>query len=134
MGMINDRERKKQIIDFGGLQYGKIHPTDIDGCIEYKNRAVVFFEMKYRDAKIPEGQELALVRLADAIQKGGRDCLVVICSHKQDDCRLDVDASETLVKSVYWHRKWFIPETNVTLKYQIEKYLSWIDRRERWQS
>ena len=42
-GVIQNRDRKKQIIDFSGLKYGKITPTDIDGLIEYKDKAMMFF-------------------------------------------------------------------------------------------
>ena len=64
-GAIQFRERRKQIIDFSGLRVGNITPTDCDGLIEYHNKAYILFEIKHRDAKVPEGQLKALVRSVD---------------------------------------------------------------------
>ena len=47
--MIQHRERLNQFIDYSGLMFGSIHPTDTDGEIEYHNKAWVFFEIKHRD-------------------------------------------------------------------------------------
>ena len=46
-GAIMHAERAKQLNDFNGLQYGNITPTDIDGVIDYKDRAMVFLEIKF---------------------------------------------------------------------------------------
>ena len=54
--LVKYRERAKQIIDFTGLQWDTITPTDIDGLIEYKNKAMVFMEFKHNDAQMPKGQ------------------------------------------------------------------------------
>lgn len=58
--LIRNRFRAKQLIDFGGLQYEQITPTDIDGLIEYRNIAYIIYEFKYADAEMPFGQRLAI--------------------------------------------------------------------------
>ena len=52
---IQNRSRARQIIDFSGIKYGNITPTDIDGGFEKQNEVFVFFEMKYGDAEMPTG-------------------------------------------------------------------------------
>lgn len=51
------------------VQYGKITPTDIDGLIEYQNKAYILLEAKSGDAPTPYGQKLALERMCDDLQK-----------------------------------------------------------------
>lgn len=126
-GKIQNRERARQIIDFSGLRYKNITPTDIDGCIEYKDKAVVFMELKYRDAEMPAGQKLAFERIADDIQNAGKDCALLLCKHNVHDARCDIYASETIVVAVYWHGQWRQITDGRTLGEQVEKYLLWID-------
>ena len=68
-GVINHRERARQINDFRNLLYGSITPTDIDGCIEYQNKAYILIEIKYNDALMSRGQELAFTRMCTILQK-----------------------------------------------------------------
>lgn len=42
-GKIQNEEFARRIIDFSGMRYGNITPTDIDGVIEYHDTRVVFF-------------------------------------------------------------------------------------------
>lgn len=59
MGQIENRARKQQILDFSGLVFGKITPTDIDGMIEYHGKAFVYYEFKYLNADTKYGQRTA---------------------------------------------------------------------------
>ena len=38
-GLIKNRKRIKQVIDFTGIQNGKLHPSDIDAVLEFDNEA-----------------------------------------------------------------------------------------------
>ena len=105
-GKINHRERAKQINDFTGLQYGTITPTDIDGLIEYQDKAYVFIELKHADVELPYGQRLALERLTDDLEKTGKPSICIVASHQVDDPKKDVKVAETLVKQYYWNGKW----------------------------
>ena len=37
LSLIRNRKLIKQVIDFTGLQNGKMHPSDIDAVLEYDN-------------------------------------------------------------------------------------------------
>jgi hypothetical protein len=39
MSLINSREQIKIVNDFSGLRFGSISPTDIDGMIDFQNKA-----------------------------------------------------------------------------------------------
>jgi glycerophosphoryl diester phosphodiesterase len=101
-GVIRNREYGTQVRDFSGLRFGKITPTDIDGLIEYQNKGYVFIETKYKDAKLPRGQELALERLCDDLQNT-KPTLLIIASHETEG---DIDVAETIVARYRFKGEW----------------------------
>lgn len=127
-GSIQNRERKQQIIDFSGIRYGKITPTDIDGAIEYHDKAWIFFEIKHRDTPIPRGQLLALMRIADDLQKSGKPTIICLCRHNVDDCSMDVQAAEIIVSNLYFDKNWH-KEGNATLREMCDRFINYVDRR-----
>lgn len=104
-GKIRNRDAGKQIIDYSGLRYNNITPTDIDGLIEFKGKAFIFYEFKYGGAPMPLGQKIALTRLVDAIQKGGTPAALILCSHNNPASE-DIDAANAIAKSIYWKGSW----------------------------
>ena len=127
-GIIQYRDRAKQIINFAGLRYGNITPTDVDGLIEYQNKAVIFLEFKLEGCDVmPYGQRLALERIANDIRASGKECLVILCVHNVEDCNKDIDAKNSRVKELYWNGKWHEKE-HTTVGEQIDNYLRWVNR------
>ena len=106
-GVIQNRERSRQIIDFRDLRYGNITPTDIDGFIEYKGLAFVFLEYKYGDAEMPYGQALAFTRACDAFEQAGKHAAILECHHTISDCTKDIPAADIPTKRIYWRGKWY---------------------------
>lgn len=104
-GKIRNRDARKQIIDYSGLRYNNITPTDVDGMIEYKGKAFIFYEFKYGDAPMPRGQMIALTRIVDAIQKGGTPAALILCNHSNPFTE-DIDAANAIVRSIYWNGSW----------------------------
>jgi hypothetical protein len=104
-GKIRNRDAGKQIIDYSGLRYNNITPTDIDGLIEYKGKAFIFYEFKFNNAPMPLGQRIALTRLVDAIQKGGTPAMLILCSHNNPASE-DIDAAHATAKAIYWQGAW----------------------------
>jgi hypothetical protein len=66
MSLIRNRNQTRQAIDFSGIQNGKIHPTDIDGVLEFDNEVLILFEVKRFNNDIPIGQRLVLERICDS--------------------------------------------------------------------
>ena len=100
-------KRIKQVISFDGLQFGVISPTDIDGCIEYRDKALILLEYKLRGYKMPTGQRLCLERIADDVEMSGRKATVFLCEHDVTDVDKPVDAKSAIVKAVYYKHKWY---------------------------
>jgi len=125
--LIQNRNRARQLIDFSGIRIGNITPTDIDGCIEYRNKALVLFEMKRRGAEIPKGQELALTRIIDNHRAAGKQAVLFICEHDVDDWNEDVDAARTTVRKFYWNFEWH-DGRDVLLKDKINNFIRFVDK------
>ena len=122
-GSIQYRNRAKQIIDFSGIRFNNITPTDIDGVIDYHDRAFVFLEMKLDGAEMPYGQQLCLERMVNAIQKSGRDACALLCRHDKRNPDEDVQAAETCVERVYWKGAWHGLKKPMTTKEVVESFL-----------
>ena len=125
--LIQNRKRAKQLIDFTGLKFGNIYPTDIDGVIEYKNKAIALFELKHGDAELPEGQRLALRRMIDDSRAAGKEAVLFICEHYVDDCNKDIDASETIVRKFYYNGEWYDGQ-GYSLKKKLNSFIKYVDK------
>lgn len=126
-GSIQYRARRQQLIDFSGLRFGNITPTDCDGLIEYHNKAFIFFEIKYRDAKVPEGQQKAFMRNVDALRLAGKAALFIIAEHEVDDSSADINAVNCKVREFY-DGTW--KNTKETLKEVIERFIQFVVGRQ----
>ncbi len=124
-GAIRHAERAKQLNDFTGLQYGNITPTDIDGVIDYKDRAMVFLEIKFSGAPLPFGQRLALERLVKNNEKAGKHSIAIVADHDITDTSRQVPAAECIVREYYVapNTKWLIPRAPMTAREMIDMFL-----------
>lgn len=119
---INSRTRARQLIDFKGLEYGTIRPTDIDALIEYNNQAYVFIETKYRDTELPHGQRLALERLTHDLALQGKPTITIIAEHTIENPEQDIILAETKARS-YKHNQNHWHYCTLTVKQLIDNFL-----------
>ena len=104
---IKDRARKKQLIDFRNLSWGKICPTDCDGAVDFQEDNIAFFfELKLHYPTLPVGQRLNYENSADCIQARGMNCVVMVGVHNVEDPEEDVDAGNVPAHSYYYKNKW----------------------------
>ena len=122
-GQIRNRDRKRQIVDFRGLVYGTITPTDLDGLIDYHNESFAFFELKHRDAEMDRGQKLALIRVVDAIACAGKRSALFVASHTTDQPMNDIAADRCWVRRIYELGTWREPDQMTTLREALDVFL-----------
>ena len=82
--MIHTPERLKQIIDYSGLTYGNIHPTDIDSLFEFDNEYLILVEVKVKTpygVNVPIGQKIAYHNTAIPFAQLRKGAMVVYCTH-----------------------------------------------------
>lgn len=128
---IHNPERMKQLIDYCGLSVeGYMYPTDIDGIIEYKNKKYIIFEIKYRDAKVPKGQRLALERMVNDFYAAGKKAIAFICEHEIDNPDQTVIAAQCIVREHYSkynffnEGKWTKEKEQLSLKEAVDYYIN----------
>ena len=119
-GVIYNRTRAQQIIDFSGLRFGNITPTDIDGLIEYKDQCFILIEAKHKDIELPDGQKLAFTRLCDSLSK---PAILFVAEHETDG---DIDASTMVVREYYLEGEWIKSKRDMMLREAIDNYLNWL--------
>ena len=96
---------------------------DIDGLIEWKNKAYIIIELKYNDNKLLYGQKLALERLTDDLTKTGKKVICIIASHQTTNCNEDVIVAYARVTSYIYSGKW-IENGIINVKDLINWFLS----------
>lgn len=101
--LIRNWDLANQRLDFTGLQNGAIHPSDIDGILEYDNEILILFEVKRSGCEIPTGQRLVLQRIAD---RWGEKAVVIFATHDYDDPKTDIPAELCSVEMIYNNKKW----------------------------
>jgi hypothetical protein len=124
-GVIENTARAQQINDFSGLLYGKITPTDIDGLIEYQDKAYVFIEVKYNGKDLPYGQRLAIKRLVDDTSAQGKQAIALIVNHEVADTSASVPVAECIVREMYHSKEklWRPPKMPMTTREIIDGFL-----------
>lgn len=126
-GVIENRERRRQIVDYSGMSYGTITPTDIDGVIEYRDRAFIYIELKHGDAKVPRGQELYIERQVDVCRAGGKQAVAIVAEHDVDDTERDVDAASCKVRRIYYDGEWFDDGLKRTLREAVDSFICFVE-------
>lgn len=118
-GVIQNTARKQQINDFSEIRFGNITPTDMDGIIEYKNKAYIFFEIKYLDTLLPKGQRLCMERLVQDVSHKGKKAIAAVIEHDIHNTAISVPSSRCRVREIFigGESKWR----------QIKNYISAMD-------
>jgi len=127
-GKIRNRECAGQLKDFSGLRFGKITPTDIDGFVDFQNRAFVLFEIKHGTTPMPYGQRLGYERLADACEKSGIRTLVIVAHHDVAAPK-DIDVAVLPVTQVRFQGQWKKLNVHHTVRSAFDAFLKWVERQ-----
>ena len=118
-------ERMRQAFIFEDVSSDGIGMTDVDGLIEYKDRAYVFLEMKYREKDVPIGQKLALERLVKDSEKAGKLAIAIVAEHEVYDCNEPVFVKNCVVREVYYSKEkvWRPPKHIVTVQEMVDAFI-----------
>jgi len=115
--LIKNRNKVKQVIDFTGVQNGKLHPSDIDAVLEFDNEVLILIEVKRKFKIIPTGQRLLLERICDSWHNKDR-ALVMKVEHECDDENIDIPLEQCKVSRLYYKKHWVtLPEPEDFKKY-----------------
>ena len=121
-GAIRNEDFAKQLVDFSGLVYGKISPTDVDLYIDFQNRVFVFGEYKFGKTLMEFGQRLALERLCDEREGATRKTIGLVASHRTPATQ-QVDGAAAVVTEFRFKKKWRVPKHPITVRQAIDSFL-----------
>ena len=104
MSLIRNRKKVRQVIDFTGVQNGRMHPSDVDAVLEFNNDVLILMEVKYRRRPIPTGQRLLLERIVDSWHTD-RSCALKV-EHEFTNDDENIPLHTCLVTGFYNRRHW----------------------------
>ena len=109
-------QRAKQLLLFEGVSSDGLGMTDIDGLIEYKDRALIFYEIKGSGKAVPMGQRLALQRLVKDADRAGKLAIAVVAEHGVEDAEKPVFVKDCKVREIYYGKEkaWRKPRKQLT--------------------
>ena len=103
MSLIRNRKQVRQVIDFTGVQNGKLHPSDIDFVLEFDNKVLILGEVKRKYNRIPTGQKLILERIVD---RWGEGAVAIKVEHEHDDDDTNIPLEQCVVTARYYKGNW----------------------------
>ena len=117
--------RAKQLLDFSGLEWADTSPTDIDCCIEYKDRVWVLIEVKHNDTFFPKGQRLLMERFIKMCRMSGKHGIAMAVSHHVHDWRENVQVANCEVREYMTTEtlRWAYPRRHYYVQEMVGKYL-----------
>lgn len=120
-GVIQHPERACQVIDFSGIRYANMTPTNIDGLLEYGNKAVILYEYKMGGVEMPKGQELALTRAVTNLTHDDKSAILLLCRH---NCPPEesIDGAGSIVDRIFYKGRWRSGK-GLTAKEVTDKFL-----------
>ena len=123
-GKIQHSNRIHQMVEFSGIRYGSITPTDVDGFFEKADKAFVFFEFKMKGCEMPSGQRIALERVVNALRSAGKEAVLFECEHDTKPSE-NVKAAQAIVRRVFWNGRWHKGK-GLTVKAQTDKFMAFV--------
>jgi len=74
-------ERAKQLMNYEGMEWESMTPTDIDGFLDYRGKYFVYMEGKVVGKDLLRGQELALENATKSHAKAGHKAIAIVFEH-----------------------------------------------------
>lgn len=125
--IINPR-RASQVLDYAGMLPPPCSPTDIDGLIEWKDRAYIVIECKHNKVDMQTGQRLAVERMVKDFQRAGKDACAILVKHSVDDTQASVYVADFPVKLVFNGKGWRKPKSAILAGEFVRATLKYFDK------
>jgi beta-xylosidase len=127
--LIKNPLRASQVLDFTGILKPPCAPTDIDGLVEWKDKAYVIIECKHGDKDMSLGQKMAIERMTKDFSKAGKRAVAIVVEHNIDNVQQSVMVGEQIVRQVYYdnQKEWREPNYIVTAKEAINNFIKYVE-------
>lgn len=127
--LIRNPLRASQVLDFTGILPPPLAPTDIDGLVEWKDKAYVIIECKHGDKGMSLGQKIAIERMTKDFNKAGKRAVAIVVEHNVDDIQQSVKVGNQLVREVYYDSqgRWRKPSHEMTAREAINDFIQYVE-------
>ena len=99
---IRDYTKAGQQIVFNNCQFGKLSPTDIDFCFEFKGKYLILAEVKTIGNDILDGQRFALENIVkNWCATKGNKALYMLVHHDTPQDKKEIDISSGIVSKLF---------------------------------
>ena len=117
--------RAKQLFEFDGLEWGNTTPTDLDFCLEFKDKVWVLIEVKHNDTFFPKGQRLLMERFINMCRIAGKHGIAMVVAHHVHDWRESVYVKDCEVREYYTTEtgRWAYPRRPYFVQEMVTEYL-----------
>ena len=117
--------KAKQLISFDGMNWGGTSLTDIDFCLEYKDRIWVLGEVKSRGVTVPIGQRLLMERFIRMARDGGKRAIAIVVEHNVWNWKETVQLKDCEVREYLTTEtgRWAFPRRFYYVEEMINQYL-----------
>lgn len=115
--LIKNEARLKQVIDFTGMTFGKVQPSDIDAYYEIDDEFLVLFEVKYGNTMLSGGQKLGFTRMVSKWNNAIDSSAIGLVVEHRTKVHERVILNDCIVRSTYNNGKWYnIRKKNIKVK------------------
>ena len=124
--MFYNAERAKQLISFDDMCYNGASFSDIDFCLEYRNKIWVIGDVKTEGKDVPKGQRYFLERFVNMARDGGRNAIAIIADHHVFDTKETVRLKDCKVREYYTSEvgMWAYPRRPYYVEEMVINYIS----------
>ena len=127
--LIRNPLRASQVLDFTRILSPPYAPTDIDGLVEWKDKAYVIIECKHGDKEMSLGQKIAIERMTKDFSKAGKRAVAIVVEHNVDNIQESVMVGSQLVREVYYDSqgRWRKPSHEMTAREAINDFIQYVE-------
>lgn len=124
--MFNNIQRAKQLISFDGMGYDGASFSDIDFCMEFRDRIWVIGEVKSRGVIVPKGQRLLLERFIRMAKDGGKRAIAIVVEHNVWNWKEIVQLRDCEVREYMTTEtgRWAYPRRPYYVEEMVNQYIS----------
>lgn len=123
---IRDKVHNNQYVDFSGLKFGRVRPSDIDGFMIFNNLTIIFEFKHVNTHGISAGQQRILKTMCDRMHSDKAHAIVIYATHSNDAYMSDLDAGNAIVQSWYFgNSEWRKAKSRVTAR----EFVAWLMRK-----
>ena len=129
--LIKNPLRASQVLDFTGILPPPYAPTDIDGLVEWKDKAYVIIECKHGGKDMSLGQKIAIERMTKDFSKAGKRAVAIVVEHNVDNIQQSVMVGNQLVREVYYDSqgRWRKPSHEMTAREAINDFIQYVEEK-----